>query len=93
MTGVLPEGYDAFLLANIIHYYSPEENRSLLQRVRMTRRCHPPSTRISSPVLSSSTSSVFRSREPLLEVPAEGIHEHTGSVKQLPAWVDDPESR
>lgn len=34
MTGELPAGYDAFLLANLIHYWSPEENRELLQRVR-----------------------------------------------------------
>lgn len=30
----LPTGYDVFLLANILHYWSPEENRQLLQRVR-----------------------------------------------------------
>jgi ubiquinone/menaquinone biosynthesis C-methylase UbiE len=34
MSGALPAGYDAFLLANLIHYWSPEENRSLLERVR-----------------------------------------------------------
>lgn len=34
MTGALPSGYDVFLLANLIHYWSPEENRELLQRVR-----------------------------------------------------------
>jgi O-methyltransferase involved in polyketide biosynthesis len=30
----LPTGYDVFLLANIIHYWSPEQNNGLLQRVR-----------------------------------------------------------
>jgi SAM-dependent methyltransferase len=30
----LPPGYDVFLLANLIHYWSPDENRSLLRRVR-----------------------------------------------------------
>jgi hypothetical protein len=34
MTGALPSGYDAFLLANLIHYWSPDENRALLRRVR-----------------------------------------------------------
>jgi SAM-dependent methyltransferase len=34
MRGRLPSGYDLFLLANIVAYWSPEENRSLLQRVR-----------------------------------------------------------
>jgi ubiquinone/menaquinone biosynthesis C-methylase UbiE len=30
----LPSGYDVFLLANLIHYWSPEQNRELLRRVR-----------------------------------------------------------
>ena len=30
----LPAGYDVFLLANLVHYWSPEQNRELLQRVR-----------------------------------------------------------
>ena len=34
MTGELPAGYDVFLLANLVHYWSPEQNRVLLQRVR-----------------------------------------------------------
>ena len=34
MSGELPTGHDAFLLANIVHYWSPEQNRSLLRRVR-----------------------------------------------------------
>jgi SAM-dependent methyltransferase len=34
MTGELPQGYDVFLLANLVHYWSPDENRALLQRVR-----------------------------------------------------------
>ena len=33
-TGALPPGYDAFLMANLIHYWSPDENCSLLRRVR-----------------------------------------------------------
>jgi hypothetical protein len=32
--GPLPEGHDACLLANLIHYFSPEENQHLLSRVR-----------------------------------------------------------
>ncbi len=34
MAGALPPGYDVFLLANLMHYYSPDENRALLRRVR-----------------------------------------------------------
>jgi SAM-dependent methyltransferase len=34
MIGALPPGYDVFLLANLIHYWSPDENRALLRRVR-----------------------------------------------------------
>ncbi|MDP8932515.1 MAG: methyltransferase domain-containing protein, partial [Actinomycetota bacterium] len=34
MAGALPSGYDVFLLANLIHYWSPQNNRSLLRRVR-----------------------------------------------------------
>jgi SAM-dependent methyltransferase len=34
MTDRLPMGYDLFLLANLTAYWSPEGNRSLLQRVR-----------------------------------------------------------
>lgn len=30
----LPSGYDVFLLANLVHYWSPEQNRKLLRRVR-----------------------------------------------------------
>ena len=29
----LPTGYDAFLLANVVHIFAPEHNRDLLQRV------------------------------------------------------------
>lgn len=34
MSGALPSGYDVFLLANLIHYWSPDENHALLRRVR-----------------------------------------------------------
>ncbi len=34
MAGELPAGYDVFLLANLIHYWSPEQNQDLLQRLR-----------------------------------------------------------
>ena len=34
MVGELPAGYDVFLLANLIHYWSAEQNQELLQRVR-----------------------------------------------------------
>ena len=34
MGGELPRGHDVFLLANLVHYWSPETNVALLQRVR-----------------------------------------------------------
>ena len=34
MVGELPAGHDVFLLANLIHYWSAEQNQELLQRVR-----------------------------------------------------------
>ena len=34
MAGRLPSGYDLFLVANLVHYRSPEQNRELLRRVR-----------------------------------------------------------
>lgn len=30
----IPGGYDAFLVANLVHYWSPEDNQRLLRRVR-----------------------------------------------------------
>jgi SAM-dependent methyltransferase len=30
----VPRGYDAFLLANLVHYFTPKTNRSILQRIR-----------------------------------------------------------
>jgi SAM-dependent methyltransferase len=34
MGGELPGGHDVFLVANLVHYWSPEENLALLGRVR-----------------------------------------------------------
>jgi hypothetical protein len=34
MADDLPAGHDVFLLANLIHYWSPEQNQELLQRMR-----------------------------------------------------------
>ena len=34
MAGTLPAGYDVVLLANLVHYWSPEESRALLRLVR-----------------------------------------------------------
>src|SRR5262249_49086701 len=36
--GELPGGYDVFLLANVIHCFSPEQNQDLLRRVRRAAR-------------------------------------------------------
>lgn len=34
MTGDLPKGYDVFLVANLVHYWTPGDNLALLERVR-----------------------------------------------------------
>ena len=34
LTDALPSGYDVFLMANLVHYSSPETNLALLKRVR-----------------------------------------------------------
>lgn len=34
MAGDLPEGHDIFLVANVIHYWCPEDNIALLRRIR-----------------------------------------------------------
>lgn len=34
MSGEVPTGFDVFLVANLIHYWDPEDNRALLQRIR-----------------------------------------------------------
>lgn len=34
MNDDLPAGHDVFLVANLIHYWSPEDNVTLLRRVR-----------------------------------------------------------
>jgi SAM-dependent methyltransferase len=34
LAGEIPAGYDVFLLANLIHYWSAEQNQDLLRRVR-----------------------------------------------------------
>lgn len=33
-TDPLPEGHDTFLIANLVHYWSPQENQAFLRRVR-----------------------------------------------------------
>jgi hypothetical protein len=34
LTGDLPRGYNAFLLANVVHYYAPETNQAILRTIR-----------------------------------------------------------
>lgn len=34
LADALPTGYDAFLVANLVHYFAPETNRTLLRRIR-----------------------------------------------------------
>jgi SAM-dependent methyltransferase len=34
VNGQLPRGYDAFLMANVVHYFNSETNQSILRRIR-----------------------------------------------------------
>jgi len=34
LTGDVPRGYSAFLLANLVHYFLPETNQAILRKVR-----------------------------------------------------------
>lgn len=34
LTGAIPAGHDVFLLANLVHYWAPEDNVALLRRIR-----------------------------------------------------------
>jgi SAM-dependent methyltransferase len=34
LTDDLPRGFDAFLVANLVHYFTPETNQSILRRIR-----------------------------------------------------------
>jgi len=34
LTGDVPRGYDAFLLANLVHYFLPETNQAILRKIR-----------------------------------------------------------
>lgn len=34
LTGELPRGYNAYLLANVVHYFTPETNQAILRKVR-----------------------------------------------------------
>ncbi len=43
LEGELPAGYDAFLLANVVHYFNPETNRAILRRIRAAA---PPGARL-----------------------------------------------
>jgi sugar phosphate isomerase/epimerase len=38
--GELPAGYDVFLLANLVHYWSPEQNCDVLARIRRAAAPH-----------------------------------------------------
>jgi len=34
LTGELPRGYSAFLMANLVHYFRPETNQAILRKIR-----------------------------------------------------------
>jgi SAM-dependent methyltransferase len=87
MTGELPAGYDVFLLANLIHYWSPEQNQDLLGRVR--RAAQPGSALLLADFWTNPAHT-----EPLQAALMAGefaVHLRTGdvySVEEVRGWLD-----
>lgn len=87
MAGELPAGYDVFLLANLIHYWSAEQNQELLQRVR--RAAQPGSALLLADFWTNPAHT-----EPLQAALMAGefaAHIRTGdvySVEEVRAWLD-----
>jgi len=87
MAGELPAGYDVFLLANLIHYWSAEQNQDLLQRVR--RAAQPGSALLLADFWTNPAHT-----EPLQAALMAGefaVHIRTGdvySVEEVRVWLD-----
>jgi cyclopropane fatty-acyl-phospholipid synthase-like methyltransferase len=87
MAGELPAGYDVFLLANLIHYWSAEQNQELLRRVRRVARP-------GSALLLADFWTNPGHTEPLQAALMAGefaVHVRTGdvySVQETRAWLD-----
>jgi SAM-dependent methyltransferase len=88
MTGALPPGYDAFLLANLVHYWSPEENRALLRRVRSA--AEPDSSLLLADFWTDPTHT--RPIQAALMAGEFAIHLRNGdvySVEEIQSWLDE----
>jgi SAM-dependent methyltransferase len=88
MTGALPSGYDLFLLANLMHYWSPDENRALLRRVRSAAETG------SSLLLADFWTDPTHTRptQAALMAGEFAVHLRNGdvySVEELRGWLDD----
>jgi cyclopropane fatty-acyl-phospholipid synthase-like methyltransferase len=87
MAGELPAGHDVFLLANLIHYWSAEQNQELLQRVR--KAAQPGSTLLLADFWTNPAHT-----EPLQAALMAGefaTHIRTGdvySVEEVRSWLD-----
>jgi SAM-dependent methyltransferase len=87
MADELPAGYDVFLLANLIHYWSAEQNQELLQRVR--RAAQPGSALLLADFWTNPAHT-----EPLQAALMAGefaVHIRTGdvySVDEVRGWLD-----
>ena len=87
MAGELPAGYDVFLLANLIHYWSAEQNQDLLGRVR--RAAQPDSALLLADFWTNPAHT-----EPLQAALMAGefaVHIRTGdvySVDEVRGWLD-----
>ncbi|HEV2122358.1 MAG TPA: methyltransferase, partial [Chloroflexota bacterium] len=92
MSGALPSGYDVFLLANLVHYWSPEENRALLQRVRSAAETG------ASLLLADFWTDPTHTKpvQAALMAGEFAVHLHNGdvySVEELQGWLDETDWR
>jgi SAM-dependent methyltransferase len=87
MAGELPLGYDLFLLANVVHYWSAEQNQEVLQRVRQAAQ--PGATLLLADFWTNPAHT-----EPLQAALMAGefaVHLRTGdvySVEEVRGWLD-----
>jgi SAM-dependent methyltransferase len=88
MAGALPPGHDVFLVANLVHYWSPDENRDLLRRVR--RAAAPSSALLLADFWTDPTHT--QPVQAALMAGEFAVHLRNGdvySVEELRGWLDD----
>jgi SAM-dependent methyltransferase len=88
LTDDLPRGYNAFLVANVVHYFTPETNRAILRKIRAVAE---PGARLL--VVDFWTDSTHTQPVPAALMAGEfAIHINDGdvySVEEVAAWLAD----